>query len=164
MAAHWTSRAEGLGWLSGATQAGTRPSQKVTLGPSPLQSRTFSHDVEVRTSTYEFQARQTFRPQLQGQTKLSLEAKARGICIARMMPRGPGSTEEAHSLPPTLQAPPFSQLGAGGVGSPRAEQTRWGMRDRQIARTALWSPSSLHPTRAAGRLGNWRAFPAPSFL
>ena len=97
-------------------------------------------------------------------TKLSLEAKARAISVARMMPRGPGSTEEAHSLPPTLQASPFSRLGAGGVGSPRAEQTRWGIRDRQIACTALWLPFSPHPTRAAGRLGNWRALPAPSLL
>lgn len=48
-----------------------------------------------------------------------------------MMLRAPGSTKEVHSLPPTLQAPPFSQPGAGGVGSPRAEQTSWGIRDRR---------------------------------
>lgn len=45
------------GWAGslGVTQAGTHLSHKVTLGPSPLQGHTFSsHDVEVRTSTYEF--------------------------------------------------------------------------------------------------------------
>lgn len=44
------------GWAGslGVTQAGTRLSHKVTLGPSPLGPPFSSHDVEVRTSTYEF--------------------------------------------------------------------------------------------------------------
>ena len=125
-----------LGWLSGVNQAGTCPSHKVTSGPSPPKA-TPSPSTTLRLGFQRMNlGEDTFRPQLQSQTKLSLEAEARAISVAGMMLRGPGSTQEAHSLPPTLQAPssctpsssftPGSSLLTAGCGRGGQPQSRAG--------------------------------------